>query len=484
MAFIKRFAAGVTPTQAQLTALEGVYIAQKNQPLQVAGLGRKVVVVGEAVNDRGMPKVARQLQSMGELDSYYGGFSANIGSETDGFEGNLYVALYPTRFSPLPVIVVPDLEAGEVTFSGTTSTDGKFIPAGTVVSDGGTSLWMTLEDISVSTPTYAGSWSVRVRHLSGASTAGMGVIDTIVPAMAGWTVTNAATCTAVSLETAYEDAIEVTLDQTTPAGDATLIFACRHTAAIHTALRTNADDASAAGRGRIAVLAPPIGTSQVTAFGSTTVGVGVSRADRYAYGFPGVQWLFTQYDSEVPIVVPFDSALAQTISLQNPFQSPGQVTGALNYLLGTEDTIILNRAYYEAAKAAGVCSLNIDRSGRRCVYSAVTTSLTQFEEPIEQRTAADQIQDDIANFLAEYKDKPLDDSTKDGMANAIDTYLEGLKKDGSIVEYITDDVSLNTPANEALGIWTILVRVKRTPAAKYIVLTTQIGTSVSVSQSA
>lgn len=478
--FIRRSTSS-NPTQAEITELEQVLVVEQDAPAQVLEAGQSVICIGEAVNDRGVPEIPRRLQAKGELDSYYGGFKSWLGSAADGFEGNLYVHLWPVKFPDLIIITV-DLEAGEVTFTGS-CTDETKVPAGFRVSDGTTSIWATLEDVTFVAGSYLASHTVRVRHVSGASTQPISGIDTLVdaaPTGLTMTVSNAAEVIAVDVDTAYMAAIDAALDETSVAADGTIIFSCRHSQPNW--LRLHVDQASSGGRGRIAVVSPPIGVTQGTATGSSAQGVAGNRSDRVVYAWPGVKWLFPQYSSSEYITTHFDAFVASQIAHTNPEESPGQAKPFMSVLMGVEAGITPTRAFYKAMKAAGICSLNIDKLGNRIIYSAVTASLTQGKEPIEQRRCSDMIQDSIAEFLATYKDVPLSETNKQGSKDAVDGFLEGLLFRERISAYQTDIDSVNTPATLALGIFYILVKVKRTPAAKYIVLLTQIGTTVQISE--
>lgn len=475
-----------TPTDAQIRELEQVIIVEKDAPSSVAGVGQTVIVVGEAVNDHGAPEVPRRLQAKGELTTYYGGFKDWIGSALDGFNGNLYAKLYPTRFADLVVIPV-DMEAGEVTFSGS-PTEDVTIPAGTRVSDGGTSIWATLEDLVFTATGYALSGTVRVRHVSGATSqlaaAVSTIVDSTVPDLSGFTVTNALAVTAADADTQYLAAIDAALDETSAAVDGTIIFSCRSSLAVIAKLKQHVIDASAAGRGRICVVSPVPGTTTTVAKSSAGLGAGVSRSDRCVYAFPSVQWLLPEYSTTDYVTTTFDAFFASVIASVPPQESPGQVSSYLSAIVGGEAGIVYGRTFYQEMKAAGIVSFNVDRQGNKCGYSAVTTSLTAGKEPIEQRRFSDYLQDSIAGYLASYKDKPLSEANMDGARFAIEEFLGGLVRSGALEadSYLVDVDSVNTPTNLALGIFYILVKVRRTPSAKYIVLLTQIGTSVVISE--
>lgn len=484
--FVSR--ASGNPTTAQITELEQVLIVERDAPSQVQGVGQTTIVVGEAVNDQGLPLIPRRLQAKGELTSYYGGFKSWIGSTADGYNGNLYAKLYRPRFPDL-IVILPDLEAGEVTFSGT-ATDPLVIPAGTRVSNGVTSIWATLEDVDFPTGGYADVQTVRVRHVSGAASQLAGGVTTIVdntsPDLSGFTVTNLDALTAVNLDTAYGLAIDAALDETTSAVDGMLIFSCRSSQSVMATLKAHVISASAGGRGRLAVVSPPIGTDKTAATANTVLGAGLSRSDRCVYAWPAVQWLLPESSTDAYLTSTFDAFFASVIANTSSNESPGQVTPFLSDIVAGEVVTgaTYGRTFYVEMKAAGIVSFNVDRRGNKVGYSAVTTSLTSGKEPIEQRRFSDYVQDSVAGFLANYKDKPLTTALKDGARFAIEEFLDNEVRQGRIESgnYLVDVDSVNTPTNEAMGIFYILMKIRRTPSAKFLVFLAQIGTTVVVSE--
>jgi hypothetical protein len=481
--FVKRISG--YPTQAQITELEQMLVAEIDSPAQVTEAGQSVLFIGEFANDRGQPLIARRLQAKGELESYYGGFLSWLGSSADGWEGNGYVKLWGLKFPDL-IIMVPDLEAGEVTFSGDAPAEEVRIPAGTRISNGSTSIWATLEEVVVDAGTYGAAEDVRVRHVSGTGTQLTGAIDTIVDTFTtvpGWTVANAATCTAVVLATAYQDALDAAMDETSLAADCSIVWVARHTQAVMTALGTFATDASSGRRGRIAITSPPIGTTQAGATGSATVWVGARRSDRTIYAWPGVKWLFPAYDPENYIVTHFDGFVASQIAHCPPEQSPGQsIFPYMARLMGTEDGISCTRAFYKSMKDKGICSLNIDRKGNRLIYSAVTTSLTSGKDEIAQRRFSDMVTDSLAENLASFKDMPLTETNKGASKDSTDEFMEGLVREERCEAYSTNTDSVNTPSTMALGIWKILLKARRIASARFIVLMAEIGANVTVTE--
>lgn len=481
--FVKRIV-GRQPTQAEITRLEQVLVVERDAPSTVQELGQAVIVVGEVANDRGAPLVARRLQSSGELDSWYGGFLSWLGSQADGWEGNLYLKLRPLRFPEL-IVMVPDLEAGTVTLSATLSA-ALLVPAGTRLSDGGTSIWATLEDVAFVGTGYSESGSVRVRHVSGTDTKTAGTVTTIVNASAlglsGVTCTNAATLTGVDVEQAYLDAIDACANEGDPVVSAgTIIWSCRHTEAILAALQQHVTDVSSGGRGRIAVVSPPIGTSKATATGSAGVGAGAFASDRVVYAWPGLQWLFSRYSTTEYVISHADGWLASVIAATNPEESPGQVTPLLAQVKGVESGVILTRAFYEDCKDAGVVAYNW-ANGKACFYSAVTTSQTAGKEPIEQRRLSDMIQDSLALYLADYKDRLLTETNRNAAGDACRNFVDGLVEAERVEAGLVDVDSVNTPEDLAEGIFYISVQVRRFNSAKHIVLLAQIGTTVQITE--
>lgn len=481
--FTKRIS-GRTPTQAEILELEQVVVVERDAPTQVAEVGQSTIVVGEVVNDRGEPLVARRLQTIGELDSYYGGFRDWIGADADGWEGNLYAHVFPLRFPDLIVVPV-DLEAGEVELSATL-TRSLTVPAGTRVATAGGATFATLEDADFVGTGYSETKTVRVRHVSGGTSALISSITVVVDtaALDGETVTvhNSVACTAVDVDAAYLEAITACLDESSIAADGSILFACRHTEAVLTALEAHASDASEGGRGRFVVVSPPIGTSKTTAEGSAGVGAGNFRTDRLAYAWPGLRWLFAQWSSSAYTTTHADAWLACVIARTNPEESPGQTSGTLAPVVGVETGITLSRATYKSLKAAGIVAFNVARNGDRCFYSAVTTSLAAGKEPIEQRRTTDMITDSLAIYLLPYKDAPLTETRRNGAKDACESFLAGLEENERIAAHLVDVDSVNTPDDLALGIFYILVKVRRIAAAKAIVLLAQIGATVTISE--
>ena len=491
--FVERFPVGQTPSDSQILELERVIIVEQDAPQTIVGIGQPVIAVGEVVNDHGQPNVPRILQSKGELSSYYGGFRSWLGSKANGWQGNLYAQLRPLNFPSL-VICVPNMEANDgtpgmvvskATLTSTNSgTSDIVIPAGTRLSDGATSIWATLEDVVVLAGAYLQTDDVRVRSVSGASTLAMGLLNTVVDVITGltFTATNAAALTAAVADTAYLAAIDACLDVTSDANGCVAIAEARHTTATLSRLRSHADDASRGGVGRIAVQASVVGTTKANA----KIAAALSREDRYCFAWPGWQYLLAEYSTTDLVTVSGDFALLALIANLGPEQDLSQATTFLNQFVTAEAVsgVSYGEAFYKEMKAAGIASPNIDQVGNRIIYSSVTTQIAvEGKKPIEQRRYSDYIQDSLAAAYVPYKGKPLTDEVKEGALLATQGFLQAELDKKKCAGFVVD-ISINTQRNLDLGIFCILVKVKRISGIKDIVLVSQIGTTVQVAEAA
>ena len=482
--FVTRYAVGTSPTDSAIRELEQIVIVEQDAPVAVQGAGQKACVIGEAVNDHGAPNVPRTMESKGELASYYGGLERWAAA---GFEGSLFAALRPVNF-PTLVVIVPDMAGGVTTITGTCddADTQRVLPAGTRLSDGSTSIWATLEDLTF-TGSYPDSQDVRVRHVSGATTLGTGALDTVIDTVTHLIATsdNADAVTAVDVDAAYATAIEASTNETSEASGTTVMWACRHDAAIQQSLRDAAIEASSGGRGRIAVLAPPVGTTKTDAFAGS-MGVAVSRDSRYCYGWPGWQYLLSEYSTTAYVTVCGDTAVACLIANLAPWESIGQETPLLGSYIAGEITTgaTYTRTFYVQCKAAGICAPYIDKLGNKIIYSSVTTEISLDNwKPVEQRKFADYIEDSLAAYWQHSKDKLLTTARRDSNVDAANDFLEGEAQQAHGVEpggYSVHETS--SQADLDAGVQKILVKVKRISAMKALVMLAQVGTTVQISE--
>lgn len=307
------------PGEATLVAY-----TQINVIAQIVAQARKVrdrgaiLLVGAVVNDRGqvntpvaLPNGVNDLIAWGGFKSWLGdGMSGTGTGGPDRFyNGNLY-ALCRGLDAPKVALLVPDLgiqDSGAdlpVSFTRASAAYGAFtLKAGHRIAAAGGYTLATLEDISW-TAAETGEKTVRVRQVSGSGEAPVALntvtvlVDT--PADANVTVSTADTTVpdlvdATAVAARYAAALGFALS--TEAGMEADIIVCDRTEAdISDDLATHAATARAAGYPRLAVVAPPGGTTAANAQGSGANGVGRATLDRTVSVFchPGIQRQFRE----------------------------------------------------------------------------------------------------------------------------------------------------------------------------------------------
>lgn len=141
----------------------------------------------------------------------------------------------------------------------------------------------------------------------------------------------------------------------------------------------------------------------------------------------------------------------------------------------------LSRADYITLREAGICALEKD-SGFLFV-SGVTTSLTSGKTEITRRRMTDYIQLSLANSLKFSVKKKNTAARRRANSGMITAFLGDLKRAERIVEqFAVDTEALNTVAQRAAGVEKILIRVKLIGHILFLVLETEIGTSVNVQE--
>jgi len=141
----------------------------------------------------------------------------------------------------------------------------------------------------------------------------------------------------------------------------------------------------------------------------------------------------------------------------------------------------LARQDYIDLKAAGICAMEKDEGF--AFVSGVTTSLTSGKTEITRRRMTDYIQLSLAAEL-KFSVKKKNTQTR-RLANAamIKSFLNQLKKEERIVDsFSVDTEKLNTDISRAQGIEKILLRVKLLGHILHLVLETEIGTSVTITE--
>jgi hypothetical protein len=141
----------------------------------------------------------------------------------------------------------------------------------------------------------------------------------------------------------------------------------------------------------------------------------------------------------------------------------------------------LTRADYVALKAAGISSMEIDL-GSPVFVSGVVTDLTPGKTEIARRRMADFLQLSAAYTLRFHVKKKNTEARRTAIGATLKGWLSGLKAQGRVVEDFNVDMDiLNSPTDRDNGIQRILMQVDLVPHMLAIVLTTEIGTGVTIS---
>ncbi len=390
------------------------------------------------------------------------------------------------------------------------------IPAGTRVQTSGGVEYVTMLDVVV-TAASAGPYKVKVRPATDDGTYTSKNVGTLVVvpnaiALGAFAVTNALPITAAltesQIDATYATAIDSTKGLRSVVKNTNVIVSARQSNAIRTKLRSNAVDASGSGcNGRMTVVRPPLGTTRAKALStSAQPGVGTYRQERLAYAFPGVNVQVPAiavrgtaggagFTADGRIDVGADTWLAALISNLRPEENPGQVTAFLLNVLdveqGNADVQNLTLADYAAFRVVGICAIRIDNGD--VIFQSGITSVDPLTYPskrnIARRRMADFIADSLAPRVNAFAKKMSSIANRGAVVGEIDAFLRGLQSPQNpsasrIQGYTLDAKTLNTPDSLALGLFKIQIRARMWPSMDVIVLDTQVGETVQITEAA
>ena len=309
----------------------------------------------------------------------------------------------------------------------------------------------------------------------------------------------AANSTSAQFTVLYASALQAFLRDESPINQATIIASARNTDDINTALLNFAVNASSSGRGRVAVLSPPLSDITVA---SATFGTGSSVSfdnKRAIYCWPGVRAFVPQALNQSVVIgdttVAVDGVLdecsnmwmASLLSNLPPEHNPGQLAEPVPTLtqsiLGFQratSAISLTVNDYMTLKASGVATPSFDTEFGMAFQSGVTTSLIKGEKTILGVRMRDYINDTVAQQLKGYQKMPLTERAKNAMLTLVRAYLKSLLDAERITAFNVDGKSGNTAANLAKGIFTIIIKVQLTPSGDYIVIQSEVSEFTTV----
>lgn len=309
-----------------------------------------------------------------------------------------------------------------------------------------------------------------------------------------------------TIDALYSTAVDSLMGDAAPARDVNLLVSSRASDTIRTKLKSHVLDASSLGVGRTAQISPNLQTVSVAAaIASAAPGVGATRNERVDYSWPGAKTFVPEAvgfslgtadgltTTDGVLDVPGDAWLTAVLSNLPPERNPGQAAPPVPLVLAPVAGIqrgvaALGMADYMALKANGIAGLRMDRNTGPQFQSGITSSLTSTELNINRRRFADFLEDSIANSLAEFVKLPLTQALKDDILTTIDGFCGTLLSPSNLSAqridgYLIDAISGNTPTTTAQGIYVVIVKVRMTPTADFLVLQAEVGNTVDVSVS-
>jgi len=353
---------------------------------------------------------------------------------------------------------------------------------------------------------------VKVRHASdlgtGVSEVG-GAIDTVDyedPGDLGfWAVTNALPVTNAltesQIDAAYQAALDATINLSSVVRQTNIIVSARQSNAVRTALKVNANDASAQGcYGRMALLSAPLKLTRAAAKSTTVApGVGAYRDRRCVYVFPG--WSMQVPQIALPnsssngftttgiIDVHADTWLASVMSQLNPEENPGQETSFMGSVLGIEagnsDVQGMGLSDYKAFRLSGICAPRM--ADGVAIFQSGVTSVDPTTQPnyrnIARQRMSDYITDTLAARSQSYVKKLSTFERRAALLGEYNGFLQDLKDGERIADFSIDGKSGNTPNALAMGIYRIIMKVQTFPSMDVIVIDSTVGESVQISAS-
>lgn len=309
------------------------------------------------------------------------------------------------------------------------------------------------------------------------------------------------------IDARYQAAFDALLSDDFPERDINIVVAARKSNTIRTKVNSHVAVASERGLTRRGLTSPPIDQlTLATVLGDTGNGVGATRAERMDYSWPGCQTSIPEAvgfaiatsdgktTSDGLLDVTCDTWLASVESILAPERNPAQSAAPVPTILApviafARGTPKLDISGYTQLRARGIVGLRFDKTAGPHFQSGVTTSLTSGEKNINRRRMADFLQDAISARLVQLSKLPLTQQNKDDMVIEVGGFMVDLQSPDNpsaqrIDDFLIDDVSGNTVETAKKNIHVIITKVKLIPTGDFIVLQTDIGTGVVITQAA
>jgi len=402
--------------------------------------------------------------------------------------------------------------------SASTGTPQATIPSGTRLLDTVNNVqWVTMEPVVFEAGT-GGPFQARVRPWIDDDTAPTAAANTVTEIVDNledvFTVDNALDLNRISgaaLDAAYLDAFNSTLDINSTPFDINLQYAARHTSNIIRFGLENALTATAAGhRARKWITAPPIDTTIEDASANTGVGVGTLRNQRGFYLFPGLTTFIPEiarlgteggpgFTADGVIQLPSDGFYASVRSLLPPEENAGQRLSDTN--VGPIPALSLEAAYdpeqggiglgidvYIAFKNLGIIGPRADRQTGISWQSDITSVDPNTDPALadaKRRFMGDFIIDSLFDIAAAFVKKLNTPARRRALTGQINAFLNLLKSENQpdfarIEDFIVQDDT--SPEQRALGFQLYSIKVRLFSSLDFIVITTEIGTTVVIEE--
>lgn len=400
--------------------------------------------------------------------------------------------------------------------AATGAANGATIPAGTVVSDGGSNVFVTTQTTPLTLALGAGPYTVPVRYAVDTTGAGAGagvtsgVVTTLAtpPLSGSFAVVNlqpiAAQMTESQIDAAYAAAYATTTSLSAASKVASIAWPARHSNTVRTLARTNATLATQAGnQGRVACISPALNTAPAVALSTSAApGCGAYRSDRVIYCYVGAN-VFVPYIGQVGLAAgpgftasgnidqTSDGWMACILSQLPPEENPGQETPFTSVINGIETGANVQNfdiTTYQAFKAAGIAALRYDVDNGAAIFQSGVTNVDPLVNPglvrISRRRMADFIEGSISAFSTGFGKKLSTKQRRTALSNEIVAFLNnllGADQPGTqrIGGYTVDPKSGNTVPLLQQGLYRIIIRVQTLVSLDSIVLACTIGDSVT-----
>ncbi len=210
---------------------------------------------------------------------------------------------------------------------------------------------------------------------------------------------------------------------------------------------------------------------------------------RIIYAYP---YVYTTISGTSTLVNPC-SFYASLLSQIAPNIDPAYASNS-QYLSGIDSLeISLQRSDYITLLNAGVSAFEYDADVGFKVKSGIVTQIADSSKiMIFRRRMADYIIQSLAKFLKNYQNAPNSESNRTNVNSAITSFNRSLEDSGLVPTdaevntgkaSIIDTKSLNTDASIAAGYFKILYKRRIYSSMRFIVLQTEIGESVVVTES-